>query len=972
VTPERLRQIEELFHEASDRPSGERARFLAAQCGDDDALRREVESLLDQQDGTLLREGLGGLAVGLTSHQRVDKEGLVLADYVLGPLIGSGGMGAVYRARDVKLGREVAVKLLSAKVARPEQIARFRREAQILASINHPHIAAIYGIVEDEENVGLVLELVDGQTLAERLHGVSSSLAASQAGGLPLSEALGLARQIADALHAAHRRGIVHRDLKPANIEITLDGTAKVLDFGVAKMESLDQSGPAAEPLLATRDGVLLGTVAYMSPEQARGLAVDTRTDVWAFGCVLYEMLTGVRAFPGANATDVLAKITSEEPDWSRLPAATPARIRDLLRHCLLRDRERRLADISDGRAEIERAIADVSEAAAPIGRALTLRFPNSRIWLGGLVALLAVGAAIALWIARATPAIPLPPDVSVWAVGRGSSVALSPDGRQLVYVGISEGRRRLYRVAVGSTTSRPLAGTEDAANPFFSPDGEWIGFIDMPNGGRLKIMRLPDGPALTVAANSKGVGDFAITSAWWSSDDTIVFAAINPVARGLWRVAAAGGTATQVTTPGPGEGHHSWPQILPGGRTVLYTIWRNNNSHDSAQLALQSLDGGQQRILADGGSYARVVTRGDGQSWLVYARPEGLMAAAIDLDRLELLGRPVPCLQGVLVNMSGGAHYSLSDTGTLAFVPGGLDEVSKTAVWVERGGHATEIGVIPGLGFEYRLSPDGHRLVRPNATGPTRDLYIEDLRRRGTPRRLSFNEVVNVPVWNHDGSRIIYASSGSSPGRLISRSADGTGGETQLTASPNRQIPGSVSRDGTLLAYVENMPDTGSDILLLNLRDRGAPRTLVGTPAGDVSPRISPDGQWLAYQSRTSGRAEVYLSSIAGDRHHIPVSNGDGFVPLWSPDGDEIYYRDKVPTSGEGHMMAVPVDVSGPEPRVGAPRVLFPAPYQGDGDIGPDGRFLLLRRTPWESPARKIPVISDWFDELQAKARRR
>jgi Tol biopolymer transport system component len=957
VTPERWAKLEDLFHETRALVPAERDAFLAAACAGDSGMRREIESLLVQQEGALLEQGIGVAAAGLvTSAARGNHEGRAFGPYVLGALIGSGGMGDVYRARDERLGRDVAVKVLPHSLAQHPD--RFEREARILASLNHPHIGAIHGIEESDGIRGLVLELVDGVTLSERI----------AAGAVPLEEALVIARQIADALGAAHQKGIVHRDLKPANIKITPANVVKVLDFGLAKIVAPD-SEPAALPVMGTADGVILGTVAYMSPEQARGLTVDKRADIWAFGCVLYEMLTGARAFTGASSADVLGAIVSTDPDWTALPAATPRRVRDMLRRCLAKNPERRLHDIADARIEIEDAIGGEVEADAG-QRAQKTR--SLLPWIMSGVAIAAV--ALAIWFAAAarTPApaiarvaIELPADVAIYAIGRGSSVAVSPDGQRIVFVGIVGGRTQLYLRPLNSATSSPMAGTEGATNPVFSPDGRWIGFVE---DGRLKKIPVDGGPPFTIVHSAPDSAQrLVVQAASWAAADTIVFSAVSQKLRGLWRVPAAGGDPERVSTPRPGELNHVWPQFLPEQNAVIFTIW-NNTNFDGGRVVVRSLAGGEPAVLVDGASYGRVVIDGRRRAWLVYARPEGLQAAPFDLQRLQLTGPAVPVQDGVLTNLSGGAHFSVSDSGLLAYVPGGLDEADKTAFWVDRSGVATEIGVIPGLGFQYRISPDGRWLVRPNATG-NRDLWIDDLSGRAPPRRLTFSGTHNLPMWTPDGKRIIYTL--DAPGANINifwRSADGSADEERLTTSPNVQIPRSVSPDGATLAYQETTAEGGPDIWVMPLREPRRPRLLLGTPSAELNPMFSPDGRWIAYSSTQSGMSEVYLMSFPDGGHRTAVSKGGGFNARWAADGRELYYRTRLSEQGDGNMMAVSIDTTGPVAKIGTPRVLFATPYQGDFDVTPDGRFLLLKRTAQESPSRVVHLVLNWFEHLHAK----
>jgi serine/threonine protein kinase len=953
--PERWARIEELFHDARALPADERHSFIDSVCGTDSELRQELQSLLAQPDGTLLAQGAGLAAAALFPvADRATHEGRTLGPYTLGSLIGRGGMGDVYRARDVKLSRDVAIKILPDALAhRPDRLARFQREARILASLNHSHIGAIYGLEESDGISGLVLELIEGATLKDRLAN----------GPLSVDEALVIARQIAEALEAAHQKGVVHRDLKPANVKITPRGDVKVLDFGIAKIDGPEGGEAAALPVLATSEGTVLGTVAYMSPEQARGRAVDKRTDIWAFGCVLFEMLTGARTFPGDSAADVLGVITSAEPDWALLPAATPQRVRQLLRRCLRKDPERRLHDIADARVEIEDALAGAVE---DVETSAHTRGPR-RLVAGFVVGTTAI-TAVAVWIAmsvsptpRLTPehvTIPLPDNVALWGIGRGSSVAVSPDGQRIAFVGFANGRRQLFLRSFDALASTPLAGSEGASSPVFSPDGQWIAFLDsVPTGGLKKVSVTGDGPFSLFDNLGDGLGGLAASSAWWGPDDSIVFAVENPKNSGLWRISASGGTPQRLTTKAASEGNHVWPHVLPNGKAVVYTIW-DNTGFEKAKIVLKPLPQGEPVVLAEGGSYGRVVTSA-GRAWLAYARNDILYATPFDIERLQMAGAEAPVISGLFTNMSGGAHFSVSASGRLVYVPGRDVERQKVLLWVTPDGTATEIATLDGVSAYHNLSPEGRRLVTIRTTVGNRDVWVLDLA-GNPPTRLTVGGVHNFPVWA--GERVIY-SSGASNANLFWKLANPAAPEERLTSSEYPQIPGSVSPDGSTLAYSEDRPQTGRDIFLMSLREPGQPRLLVGSAAGEWKPTFSPDGRWLAYQSNAAGRGfRIYVVSLP-DGRQFPVSD-EGSSPLWSRDGRELYY------SAAGNMMALSIDTTGLEPRFAKPRVLFSLdPFYGDGQVAPDGRFFFLKNTPREASSRFIHVVSNWSDELRVKA---
>jgi len=972
VNPARWREIERLYHETANRPSGERARFLEAAC-EDETLRRDVESLLQHRTGAqaffdapgpvlagVLNPSENGSAV---SGQLV---GRALGVYQLNAFIGAGGMGEVYRAVDPRLNRTVAIKVLPAHVSQDaDRRERFKREAKIISSLNHPHICALYDVGADEGIDYLVMEYVDGETLQQRLgHGPLST-----------DRALGYAIQICDALDKAHRRGVVHRDLKPANIMLTKAGV-KLLDFGAAAW-SVAAGGPASSrpaesaPSL-TAEGTILGTLQYMAPEQLQGKTADARSDLFAFGVVVYEMLTGKSPFAGPSQASVISAVLRDDPPpvADLVPGLPPALGRAISR-CLSKDPDDRWQTANDLLFElrsIESGAGTTRPASSPRGRS---RWLERAAWVAGI---LAAAAAAFVWSERESPrlgaarvSVAIPPDVALFEIGRGSSVAVSPDGRRIAYVGITGGRRQLYMRRLDGFDNVALAGTEGGANPFFSPDGEWVGFtVGRPGGALKKVPAL--GGAVHAIADVGASGDiFSVQAADWGPDDTIFFAANHPKARGLWRVPASGGVARRVTTPREGELLHSWPQLVPGGKAVVYTIWANTG-FEGGRIAVQALDGGPPTVLVERASYGRVVSSDASGAYLVYARPEGLHAAPFDIDRLQLAGRSMPVLDGVLTNLSGGAHFSISASGLLAYIPGQLDELHKTLLWVDRNGRASELGIIPGVGFQYRLSPDGRRLVRPNATGPRRDLWVDDLERRRPSTRLTAGRDINVPIWTPDGERVIYTS-GVSKGNLFWRSADGTDDEERLTSGARQHIPGSVSPDGSLLAYTETHDARGSDIWLLPFAEPRTPRLLVGTPAGELYPEISPDGRWVAFSSNISGQFEIYLTSLR-DGGRFPVSHGGGYRPLWSRDGRELYYRSVEPAQG-GNMMVVSVAGKGARPQIGTPRILFPSPYQGEGAIAPDGRFLLLKPTRIESTSRVIQVVLNWFDELHAKVPR-
>ena len=872
--------------------------------------------------------------------------------YEIVGLVGTGGMGEVYRARDMRLNRDVAIKVLSDAFANDQdRLARFEREAQVLAALNHARIATIHGLEEASGVRALVMELVEGPTLAERL----------AQGPLGIAETLALAKGMAEGLEYAHERGIVHRDLKPANVKVTPDGSVKILDFGLAK--ALDAPIAAAHiansptiSVAGTQAGLLLGTAAYMAPEQARGHAVDRRADIWAFGCVLYEMLTGGQAFPGATLTDVLAAIVSREPDWDRLPAETPSRLGSLLRRCLRKDPRERLRDIGDARFEIE----DIQQAPQS-GASATGKAPAYSGWLKPALAGVVVGAVgvgAMLGLRRSTAPVETPPTrlhvelpaKNTLSLGRGSALALSPDGTTLVFVASGGGAPQLFARALDRFDSTQLPGTEGATNPFFSPDGKWVGFFA---GGRLKKVALSGGQPVTVAEAPNARGES------WSADDYIYFTPTSGSA--VWRVSATGGNPQEITKRQKGELSHRWPHVLPDSKTLLFAVW-NDTGFETGQVVAQSLTTGERRTLVTGGSYPRFLPAGNGTSgYLIYARASGLLAAPFDAARVQLTGSPVPILDGVVTNLSGGAHVSFSPSGSLTYVAGGLAEAARVVAVVDRSGAAQTLATIKGMSLYYQVSPDGKRLVRSNPAGPDRDIWIHDLE-RDTATRLTYGDNSSRPIWTPDGKRIAF-SAGLPDANLFWKAADGTGSDERLTTSPNTQFAGAFSPDGKQLVYVEYSPTTAPDIWVLSTDGNRTTRPFLQTPFVENEVALSPDGRWLAYQSNESGRFEIYVQRFPSGGRKLQISTDGGGVPQWSRNGREIFYRN------QNRMMVVavrePAD-SASDLQIEKPRVLFEGGYEPVFSLTPDERFVMIRNVREEFAPASVNVVLRWIDELR------
>jgi serine/threonine protein kinase/Tol biopolymer transport system component len=882
--------------------------------------------------------------------------GSKLGPYEITGAIGAGGMGEVYQAHDTKLGRDVAIKILPEAFAHdPERLSRFQREAKMLAALNHPNIATIYGLEQSNGTNYLVMELVSGETLAERV---------KRDGAVPIEEALAICKQIAEALEAAHEKGIIHRDLKPANVKVTPEGKVKVLDFGLAKAFEGDavSSNPSESPTLsraATMQGVILGTAAYMSPEQARGKAVDKRTDIWAFGCVLYELLCGRPAFEGEDITEILAAVVKTEPDWNRLPESTPPALRTLLRRCLRKDMRQRFHDTADVRIEIEEALT-VQATLAPA----VPKVRNAAIWrwalLSGITCLL-VGSIVTgtvVWKAKPdmTPqpvsrlAVELPISDELPLVQGSRGLAISPDGSRIAFVATHEGKQQIYLRAMNSLESKAVPGTERAVSPFFSPDGKWLGFSV---GGKLKKIMV-DGGAPLVLCEAPNV-----TGVTWGDNDTIVFAR-QFGNFGLSKVSAAGGKPEAITTRDPTkeEESHRWPELLPGGKAVLFTQWSRNL--DDAQIVVQRLDEREPRVLVRGGSDAHYLPTGH----LVYARAGILLAVPFDLSRLEVTGNPIPVAEGVSLSTEGVAQFSISNTGSLAYVPGGLQGAGRKLVWLDRNGVEQPLAAPPRAYQSPRLSPDGQRIAVV-IQGANDDIWVYDIPLQ-TFTRLTFAGRNLSPLWTPDGKRIIFRASpvGGERLNLFWKLADGSGEAERLTVSDYSQTPNSLSPDGQVLVFSQLDPTTNYGLWMLPLTGDRKPRPFLQTPRNEAASDLSPDGHWLAYTSDESGQYEIYLRPFPTGGAKWQISTEGGVRPFWTRNGELLY------PNGD-RMMAVSIATQ-PTLSVGTPRLLFERNNEGvfNYDVTRDGqRFLMLKPSEQESAATtQIVVVQNWFEELKQK----
>ena len=908
--------------------------------------------------------------------------GARLGPYEIQSAIGKGGMGEVYRARDTKLQRDVAIKILPSQFAAdPERLARFEREAQLLASLNHPHIGTIHGFEESGGLRALVLELVEGETLADRI----------ARGPIPLDEALPIANQIAEALEAAHEQGIIHRDLKPSNIKITPDGVVKVLDFGLAKLAAPDSAAGLSADMsvsptitnaaMMTGVGVLLGTAAYMAPEQAKGRQADKRSDIWAFGCVLYEMLTGSRAFEGEDVSDTLAAVLRGEPDWSAIPVDAPLALVTLLKDSLKRDRRQRVSDIAAARfvlTEYEK-LAPVTAAVAPPFAA-----PQPQpLWrrVAPLAAAIVVTAAVAggvAWFMMRPAQRPAPvserlsaeigADASL-AVDQGASAVLSPDGAMLAFAAQKSAATdtQLFVRRLDQLQATPLSGTDGVRNPFFSPDGQWVAFFA---GGKLKKISVTGGAAVTLCDAPSGRGGT------WAEDGTIVFTPDNTAQVRLLRVPSGGGTPQPLTTLAQGETTQRWPQVLPGGKAVLYSGSATQTAWEDGNIVVQPLPAGERKVVQRGGYYGRYLPSGH----LVYLHDGTLFAAPFDLARLEVIGQAVPVLEGVTASptITGGAQFAVSANGTLVYLTGQNVSTDAPIVWMDRAGKTTPLRAMAANWSNPHFSPDGLRLA-VDILDKQLDVWVYEWA-RDTLSRLTFDPAADAkPVWTPDGRRIVFASARNNAGNLYWQRADGTGDVQRLTESKNLQYPASWHPSGKFLAFGEISPGTGFDLMILPMDGDealgwkpGKPTVFLNSPFVEQEPMFSPDGRWLAYQSNESGRLEVYVRPFPGPGGKWQVSTVGGGAPTWSRTRHELFYQ-----TPDNRIMVAPYAVEGDSFRADKPKLwsegrFLTRPRQRSFDLHPDGeRFALAAAPEAQSSARqdKVVFIFNFFDELRRLA---
>jgi Tol biopolymer transport system component len=910
--------------------------------------------------------------------------GTRIGPYEVVSALGAGGMGEVYRARDARLGRDVAIKILpDLFAADADRVARFQREAQLLASLNHPHIAQIYGVEDAGPQRALILELVDGPTLADRI----------AQGPIPLDESLPIAHQVAEALEAAHESGIVHRDLKPANVKLTHDGTVKVLDFGLAKgldragshepfdgaqgrqdpAYVLSQSPTITSPAMATNAGVILGTAVYMSPEQAKGKVADKRTDIWAFGCVLYEMLTGRRAFDGEDLTDVIAAVVRGEPDWSALPASVPGNVRTLLKGCLQKDRKARLGDMALVRYLLDHTSTEDAGAA--------LAATRGRPWLwiaaASVCAVVAIAAVTFAWTMR-NRAAPLAAPLRLTAhVGTnvslglqsGVTAVLSPDGDVMAFLGTARPGTpsSIYVRRLDQLHATLLAGTEGAFLPIFSPDGNSVAFFAQ---GKLKKVAITGGTPVTLCDAPIGRGST------WSEDGWIYFTP--EPNQGIQRVLADGGTPEIVVKLESKELSLRFPQILPGSKVLLFTSQQATGNFENADIVAYSLADGVRKVVVHGGFYARYVPSGH----LLYANEGSVFAAPFDLDTLQVTGRAVLAVQGVSASINNGAaNYAVSDRGTFVYVAGDTQLTRAPIRWIDRTGKTEFLRSTPSDWANPSFAPDGGRLAVDINDGGQTDVWVYEWA-RDTMSRLTFDSANDArPVWSPGGRYITFTSRRSGVFNLYLQRADGTGDVVRLTEGANPQFPSSWHPSGKYLAYFETVPGNATDLMILPFEGDDAagwkaskPYAFLSSRFTEASGMFSPDGRWIAYMSNESGRNDLYVRPFPGPGGKWQVSASPADDPTWSRTSREFLFMD----SSELRLMTVPYRVEGDSFRADKPVVwagarlsVRPRAPSRDLDLHPDGKRFAVASSDEQSPPGqdRVIFILNFFDELRRVA---
>jgi len=886
-----------------------------------------------------------------------DLLGRKISGFEIEKIIGRGGMGIVYLAHDSKLDRSVAIKSM------PEELAgnidartRFQREARILASLNHPNIAVIHDMIERPNDSGLlVMEYVPGQTLAEHIMNKA----------LKRDEALSIGRQVAEALSAAYEQGIIHRDIKPGNIKITTDGRVKVLDFGLAKPSITENKSPN---IAITQPGRIVGTPAYMSPEQARGTPTDHRTDIWSFGCLMYEMLTGILPFEGETATDTVARILEREPDWQALPHNIPSNISVLLRRCLEKNPRQRLQHIGDAVIEINETL-NVPKNLPPLSVPVAAKSLSALWRLGitcGLIGLIIGAIVVGIILKSLTPSsspeqgerltqrsVILLPEDQTLALSRSGplgwahpSITLSPDGSHLVYVANIGETTQLFVRLMNEYQAKPIPGTEGAFCPFFSPDGRWVGFLTNDKLKKVSILG-GDPEILCDARNPRGAS--------WGDDDTICFTESHGFS--ITQVPASGGPAirllAKVESNEKSRYQYHKLEILPGGKWVLFS-----GGNDIGVVCPET---GEGKILDEKGYYARYLPTGH----LVYARAGVLVTAPFDLATLKVTGDSVPVLENVLLDSTyNTAQYTFSRNGLFVYVPGG-DTSRCIPAWVNRQNKTEPLPMPAQIYGTPKLSPDGKHLAIEVRAGAKLDIYIYDIA-TGRSTRLTLKGSNISPVWTPDGRRVAFSRymEGQEKRSLFWKPVDGSDEAELLYSSQYTSVPCSWSPNGKQLAFFGTRPTTKGDVWVLPIEGASEPECIVATEFAEWAPAFSPDGKYIAYTSDKDGKFQVYVRPYPDNDWVRLISDDFGEEPIWSPKGDELFYR-----NGD-KWMVVSISTE-PQFTSGMPQVLFEGPYNNVSgisyDVAPDGqRFLVLQPQYDDSQVRELRVVTNWFEELK------
>jgi serine/threonine-protein kinase len=933
MNPERWQRVKEVLDAALELPVMES--LLAASEDSDSFLEKSPVAQLSSDEA-----------------EEPKLEGRVISHYRILEEVGRGGMGVVYRAMDTHLNRPVALKVLPhAFVEDKDRLQRFEREARVLASLNHPNIATIHEIGHLGEVPFLVLELVPGETLADAL---------AKSRRLPLEEALPLFKQIAEALEAAHDRKIIHRDLKPANVKITPDGKAKVLDFGLAKAFEEDAAAgltSATASVRGTKSGIILGTATYMSPEQARGKRVDQRTDIWAFGCCLYETLVGEPLFRGATISDTIAQILSTEPDWEALPETTPESIRRVLRRCLNKDPQRRFRDVWDIRVELEEVLNEPAWAPKESAAEPASVWQRMLPWVAaGVFGLAAAGVGLWSWMST-TPAssdpvtrltLSTPPLPKI-----GQAIAISPDGTRLAFIAEDEKVTKLFLRSMDQLDAQPIDGTEGASwHPFFSPDGNWIGFVA---NDKLKKVAVAGGTPVTLcnAPHLRG--------AVWGLDNQIYFRS-RSAGPGVTKVSDTGGTSQIVSKPEDGKQHYPL-EALPGGNDLLVARAGRTWS-DDPEIGVLSLGTGEYRTLIEKTLTAHHSPTGH----LVFAQGGRLLAAPFNTRRLEVTGPSVPVLEGVRSSLSSFANFALGGDGTLIYVPGSAAP-RNMLVWVNREGEAQPVTDERRPFGSPRISPDGRRTALDLSYDfeGNADIWVYDLPRETLTRLTLADARDGLPVWSPDSRRVAFQSNRDDAPGLFWKTADGSGATERLTQSDAGFVhrPLSFSPDGSILAFMRTSPTYDNDIYMLSMKGERKAEPFLATPFREEAAQFSPDGKWIAYTSDETGRYEVYVGAYPGPGGRYQISTEGGVEPLWSKNGKELFYR------ADGKLWSVALR---PSPRftAGVPTVVFEDNYGlgltwslRDYDVSHDGQRFLMIQPERQAGLREIVVVLNWFQEL-------